>query len=94
METVMRWSKHRLGFHTNIKKMYNTIQWRQKDWYLRRFIWQKNLDKRKILEKKIIHGVKSTDNQAERGLRETAKLAAKEYPHINQIIQNNMYVYD
>ena len=45
------------------------------------------LDRDKIPEEKVmktlIYGVKSSDNQAERGLRETAKLSAKEYSHVN-----------
>ena len=56
------------------------------------------LDRNKIPEEKImktlIYGVKSSDNQAERGLRETAKLSAKEYSHINQIVQDDIYVDD
>ena len=38
--------------------------------------------------------MKSSGNQAERGLRETAELSAKEYPLINQIVQNDIYVDD
>ena len=41
-----------------------------------------------------LYGVKSRGYQTETGLRETAKLAAKEYPLINQIIQNEIYVVD
>ena len=54
VEIVIRWSKHRIGFHTDIKKMYNTVQLRQEDWCLQRYIWQRDLDKSKIPEEKII----------------------------------------
>ena len=80
VEIVIRWSKNRIGFHADIKQMYNTVQLRQEDWCVQRYIWQKDLDKSKIPKEKIIktliYGVKSSGNQAERGLRETASSAA------------------
>ena len=82
VEIVIRWSKHKTGFHTDIKKMYNTVQLRQEDWCLQSYIWQRDLDKTKISKEKIIktliYGVKSSGNKAERGFRETAKLPPKE----------------
>ena len=70
VEIVIRWSKHRIGFHTDIKKMYNTVQLRQEDWCLQHYFWQRDLGKSKIPEGKIIktliYGVKSSGNQAER----------------------------
>ena len=63
VEIVILWSKHRIGFDTDIKKMYNTVQLRQEDWCLKHYIWQKDLDKSKIYKEKIIktpiYGVKS-----------------------------------
>ena len=98
LKIVIHWSKHRIGFDSDMKKMYNTIQLRQEDWCLQRNIWQRDLDKSKIPKEKIIktliYGIKSSGNQAERGLRETAKCFAKEYPLINQIGQNDIYVDD
>ena len=78
--------------------MYDTVQLRQEDWCLQCYIWQRDWDKSKIPEEKIIKtlisGVKSSGDQAEWGLRETAKLLTKEYPLINQIVQNDIYVDD
>ena len=31
VKIVICWSKRRIGFHTDIKKMYNTLQFRQED---------------------------------------------------------------
>ena len=44
--------------------------------------------------KTLIHGVKSSGNQAERerGVRETARISAEEYPKVNQIVQNDIYL--
>ena len=72
--------------------MYNLVQLRQEDWCLQRYIWQKDLEKCKVPEEKsvktLIYGVKSSGNQAER------RLSTKEYPLINQIVQNDTYVCD
>ena len=46
--------------------------------------------------KTLIYGVKSSGNQAERerGLWETPRLLAEEYPKVNQIVQNDIYADD
>ena len=86
VEIVIRWSIHKIGYHTDIKKMYNSVKLVEDDWCLQRRIWQKDLDPRKLPEEKVIktlvYGVKSSGNQAERGLRETARLSAEEYPKV------------
>ena len=78
--------------------MYNSVKLVEDDWCLQQHIWQKNLDPRKLPKKKVIKtliwGVKSSGNQAERGLWETARLSAEEYPKVNQIVQNDTYVDD
>ena len=98
VEIVIRWSKHKVGFHTDVKKMYNTVKLREEDWCLQRYIWQSELDSKKLPEEKVIktliYGIKSSGNQAERGLRETAKMSSNEYPLVNQIVQNDIYVDD
>ena len=88
VEIVIRWSIHKIGYHTDIKKMYNSVKLVEDDWCLHRHILQKDLDPRKLPEEKVIktliYGVKSNGNQAERerGLRETARLSAAEYPKV------------
>ena len=42
----------------------------------------------------MIYGVKSSGNQAERGLRQTAELQQTTYPHENEVIRNDIYVDD
>ena len=42
----------------------------------------------------VIYGVKSSGNEAGRSLRETARLSTEEYPQVNQIVQNDVYVDD
>ena len=95
VEIVIHWSIRKTGFHADIKKMYNSVKL-EGDWCLQQYIGQKNLDPSKLPEEKVtktlIYGVKSSGNQPERGLRETAKLSAEEYPQVNQIVQNDIDV--
>ena len=95
---MILWAIHKIGFHADIKKMYNSVKLIKEDWCRQQCIWQKDLDPRKLPEKKVIktliYGVKSSRNQAETGLRETARLSAEEYPQVNQIAQNDVYVDD
>ena len=44
--------------------------------------------------KTAIYGVTSSGNQAERGIRETGKLMADQYPRVNEVIQHDIYVDD
>ena len=98
VEIIIRWSSHNTAFHTDIKKMYNSVQLREEHWCLQRYIWQNELDKGKLPEEKVIkmliYGIRSSGNQSERGLRQTAKLSAEEYPEVNQIVQHDIYVDD
>ena len=98
VEIVIRWYTHKFAFHTDVQKMYNSVKLQEEDWCLQRYIWQENLDPTKIPEEKIIktliYGVKSSGNQAEYGLRETARLSKKDYPEINEIVNKDIYVDD
>ena len=42
----------------------------------------------------MIYGVKSRGNQSERGLHETARISADEYPEVNDVAQKDIYVDD
>ena len=89
-EIIIRWSIHKAAFHADIKKMYNSVRLHEKDWCCQRYIWQEQLDSNKIPEEKIIntliYGVKSSGNQAERGLRETAKLSQHECKECQELM--------
>ena len=78
--------------------MYKSVKLLEDDWCLQWYIWQKDWDPRKLPEeeviKTLIYGVKSSGNQAERGLRGTARLSADEYLKVNQIVQNDIFVDD
>ena len=98
VEIVICWSTHKIGFHTDVKKMYNAVQLRKEYWCFQRYIWQNKLDNRKIPEEKVIktliYGVRSSGNQSERGLHKTARMSAVEFPEVNHIVQKDIYVDD
>ena len=52
----------------------------------------------KIPEEKVIkthiYGIKSSGNQAERGLRLMAGMFKNEYPEVNEVVQRDVYVDD
>ena len=98
VEIFIRWRSHAFAFHTDVQKMYNTVKLREEDWSLQRYIWHHNLDPKCIPQEKVIktliYGVKSSGNQAERGLRMTSDLLKEEYPEIHQIVKKDIYVDD
>ena len=98
VEILIRWRSHRFAFHTDVQKMYNSVQLVEEDWCLQRYIWHERLDPNCIPEEKVIktliYGVKSSGNQAERALRMTAHLSKEEYPDTNETVQNDIYVDD
>ena len=97
-EIVIRWFLRRVGFHTDVKKMYNTVKLDERDWCYQMYLWQDELDPEKPPEEKIIktlmYGVKPSGNQAERGMREAAKMQSNKYPRACQVVTSDMYVDD
>ena len=78
--------------------MYNAVKLRQDQWCYQRYLWNNTLDVNQPPEEKVIktliYGVKSSGNQAERGLRETTKLSKAEHPEVSEIINNDVLVDD
>ena len=97
-EILLRWSSYKIGFHTDISKMYNCVKLKEDHWCLQRYIWQENLDSSQIPEEKVIktniYGVKSSGNIVETCVRKTGSLSKEEYPEADEIIQNDFYVDD
>ncbi|XP_066924657.1 uncharacterized protein [Clytia hemisphaerica] len=98
VEILIRWSLHHTAFHTDIRKMYNSVRLREHHWCLQRYIWEEQLDKTKIPKEKVIktliYGVKSSGNQSERALRETGRLSSEDYPEVAKIVMKDIYVDD
>ena len=98
VEIMVRWMTHKWALHTDVQKMYNSVKLVEENWCLERYIWQEDLDSTKIPEEKVIktliYGVKSSGNQAEHELRETANLYKNEHPEVNEIVRNDIYVDD
>ena len=98
IEILLRWSTQRIGFHTDVHKMYNSVKLREADWCYQMYIWEEDLNPNAIPEEKVIktliYGVKPSGNQSEYGLRQTTSLSKYEYPDVLQIIQNVVYFDD
>ena len=98
VEIMMRWLLHKFAYHTDIQKMYNTNRPAEEDWCYQLYLRDNELNgsnnpKVKVI-KILIYEVRSSGNQAERGLRETARLVKYEFPRVNEVIQNDIYVDD
>ena len=98
VEIMIRWLLHKFAYHTDIQKMYNTIRLAEEDWCYQLHLWDNELNgsnnpKVKVI-KTLIYGVCSSGNQEEHGLRETARLVKCEFPCVNEVIQNDIYLDD
>ena len=98
LEIFIRFRLHVVALHTDIKKMYNVIKLKPEHWTYQRYKWQKKLDpkipsKVKVI-KTAIYGVKPSGNQAQVGLRETARRQQIEFPEAANAIINDTYVDD
>ena len=98
VEVVIRWFMRRIGLHADVKKMYNSVKLDEEDWSYQMYLFEKNLDPNKEPEPKFIktaiYGIKSSGNQAELGLRETARLQKEKYPRAYEIATAEVYVDD
>ena len=84
--------------HTDVTKMYNVIKLKPEHWTYQRYKWHKTLDPNEPPEEKFvttaIYGVTSSGNQAQVGLRETARRQQEQYPEAAKAIINDTYVDD
>ena len=97
-DIFIRWMCHKVAFHTDVQKMYNSVRLKEEDWCYQRYLWQSELDPLKPPQEKIIktliYGVKSSGNQAEFGLRQAAMISKHLYPKASDIICRDVYVDD
>ena len=98
VDMLIRWSIKTYGYHTDVKKMYNTITLEKRFWRYQLYWWSPNLalDEKASIKviKSIIYGVRSSGNQAERALRLVAEMMAPKYPLAQEIINRDIYVDD
>ena len=98
VEIMIRWRTRLFAYHTDVQKMYNTIRLNPQYWCYQLYLWNDSLDPDKTPAWKVIktlmYGVRSSGNQAERGLRLTAELQKEEYPRVNEVVQEDIYVDD
>ena len=78
--------------------MYNSIRLDKSHWCYQLYLWEENLElgkepRWKVI-KTLIYGVRSSGNQAECGLRKTAKLMEENHKRASEIIHEDTYVDD
>ena len=97
-EIVIRWFIRFIGFHTDVKKMYNSVKLEESDWCYQLYLFHDQLDPDQPPEEKVLktisYGIKPSGNQAERAMREGARLQSEKYPRACQVVLSDMYVDD
>ena len=58
--------------------------------YIAKWAYKRKISEEKVI-KTLIYGVKSSGNQSERGLRETARMHVLGIPEVNHIVQNDRH---
>ena len=98
VEIVIRWGIKNFGYHTDVRKMYNSVLLEKKFWRFQLYWWSPNLslDEQPVIKviKTIIYGVKCSGNQAERALRLVVEELRDKYPAAYEIVMRDVYVDD
>lgn len=86
----------RIGFHTDIKKMYNSLKLVEGDWCYQMYLWQKDLNINQEPEEKVNKTVfvLSSEIQSKCGIRRTAQKQKDKFPRAHEIVCNDLYVDD
>ena len=98
VQIAIRWCVRRVGYLTDVSKMYPSIRLMDDFWCYQLYKWDENLDvgkepRTKVI-KTLIYGVRPSGNQAEFAIRETARLCEKDFPRAAEVIQEDTYVDD
>ena len=98
VQILIRWTCKPFVFHTDIQKMYNAVHLDKNHWRYQMYLWDDNLNPQvqprwKVI-KTLIYGVRSSGNQAERGLRKTGEIMSSHYPRACEVITKDIYVDD
>ena len=83
LEVVIRWLIRRCAYHTDLQIMYNRVLPEPEHWCYQLYYFHSELDLEENPKLNVIktlrYGIKSSGNQAGRGIRETADLQKDEY---------------
>ena len=98
VEILLRWLIKSHGYHTDVRKMYNSVRMDKHFWRFQLYWWSRTLTpeeepKLKVI-KTCIYGVKCSGNQAERAMQLIADLNKEEYPRAYEIVNHDVYVDD
>ena len=95
---LIKWRTHSVAFHTDVRKMYNTILLDKRHWQYHLYYWDNQLrvgikPRIKVI-KTAMYGVRSSGNVAESGIRKIAELTKDEFPKVYNVIKKSFYVDD
>ena len=98
LQIFIRWRIKKYAYHTDFQTMYNKVRLETEHWCYQLYYFHEDLNPYiephlKVI-KTLTYGVKSSGNQAERAIRETANLQKNEYPRECEIINKDTYVDD
>ena len=98
LQIMIRWSIKKFGYHTDVRKMYNTVLMNKEFWRFQLYWWSRSLESGEEpaikVVKSCIYGIKCSGNQAETALRKVAELMKDEYPMAYDVIMSDIYVDD
>ena len=91
---LIRWFIQKIGFHTDIAKMYNGIGLDKKHWRYQLYFWDDQLREGVAPRWKVIltaiYGVISSGNVAECAVRKIAEMLQSEFPKAHDTINNDL----
>ena len=98
VEIILRWKIKKFGYHTDVRKMYNSVQMNKDFWRFQLYWWSRKLiqgeePKIKVI-KTAIYGVRPSGNQAGRALRLVVELTVDDFPMAYDIVVHDVYVDD
>ena len=98
VEILLRWSIKPFGYHTDVRKMYNSVRMDKRFWRFQLYWWSTTLTQKEVPRLKVIktciYGMKPSGNQAGRALRMVVELTVNDYPMAFEIVSNDVYVDD
>ena len=97
-EVFMRWTMHKVAFHSDLQTWYNSVDLRKEDWCYQRYLWEETLNPNNPPEPKVvtalIYGVKPSGNLVQRAMLDAAALSKDEFPEAYEVISRDLYADD
>ena len=95
---LIKWRTHLVAFHTDVRKMYNTVRLDKKHWKYHLYFFDQKLrlgvrPRIKVI-KTAMYGTRSSGNVAESAIRKVAEINKEKFPKAYEVITKDFYVDD